>query len=334
MVRGMRRLQLVVPHLLGVAVIRGHDGAAAWPAERSGFAQAPSSVSTAAMVASRLPVWPTMSAFAKLQMTTSWCRAVEIGDERVRDSHARSSRASGRRSRPSATAPARDPLPGRAPRAAVEEVGDVRVFLGFREPQVGPPVLGEDVGEVAREASAARTRPAGPNVRSYTVIVVKLTRGRAGRSKPSNSSSAIARVSWRARSARKLKKTTESPSRSVRQVRVGVDDDDRLDELVGDPASCDARTAFRRVRSVARRAADDGVVGELGPLPALVAIHRVVAPRHGGDPSAPAAARTSSSCADVADAAGRRRVAAVGDRVNEHAGKRVRRAAISISACR
>ena len=61
--------------------------------------------------------------------------------------------------------------------SAVEEVRDVRVLLGFGEPQVGAAAGGEDVGEVARQVCGSNTT-GKPNVRSYTVIVVQWTIGR------------------------------------------------------------------------------------------------------------------------------------------------------------
>ena len=76
----------------------------------------------------------------------------------------------------------------------------------------------------------------------------------------------------------------------------------------------------RRRRSAWRVDRQHGVVGQLGPLPPLVAIHRVVAARRPWRCGRRRRVRiTSSSSADVPDAAGRRRVAPVGDRVDEDA---------------
>ena len=94
---------------------------------------------------------PTMSALAKLQMTT-WCSPRrEVGDEVVGDprrAHLRHQIVGGdllRRDEDAILA-----LVGLlAP--AVEEVGDVRVLLGLGQPQVGAAVRGEHVREVVAE---------------------------------------------------------------------------------------------------------------------------------------------------------------------------------------
>ena len=96
------------------------------------------------------------------------------------------------------------------------------------------------------------------------------------------------------------------------------------------PRSYAARTAASPVAAVVLGASlDDRVVGELRALPALVAVHRVVAAADGRDPRA-------APALDLGDVAGARvgvRVAAVGERVDD----RVRHAlgaASSISARR
>ena len=172
------------------------------------------------------------------------------------------------------------------------------------------------------------------NVRSYTVIVVKCTRRRSGRGKPSKSSSASARVICRARSARKLKNMIESPSRigptgvpSASTTTIGL-----MNSSVT-PASYGCLKRLRSARCVvcSADAVDDRVVGELGPLPALVAVHRVVAARR-PTRSRPVPALSSTACElrQVADAAGRRGVAAVGDRRARRRAARCVRAASSI----
>ena len=109
-----------------------------------------SSVSTAAIVASSRPVWPTMSALAKLQMTT-WCRPPRcrrraVGDaRRAHLRHQVVGRHLLRRHE--------DPILARVGllAAAVEEVGDVRVLLRLGQAEVGAAVRGEHVGEVVAE---------------------------------------------------------------------------------------------------------------------------------------------------------------------------------------
>ena len=126
---------------------------------------------------------------------------------------------------------------------------------------------------------------------SYSVIVT--TRRSAGpgrpggetRSKPPNvGPSASAWVSWRARSARKFAWTIASPvsgpGPSTPSMTVGSD------ELVGLAARV-ARPRWRprAVRGVHPLAVDDRVVGELDPVPALVAVHREVAAADRRDPA-------------------------------------------------
>ena len=100
---------------------------------------------------------------------------------------------------------------------------------------------------------------------------------------------------------------------------VGADDDVRLDELVGDVGGVgrlDHRARRRRRRAVA---VDDRVVGELGPLPALVAIHRPVAARDRRDAADAGRGDRGFERRDVGASAGRRRVASVGEDVHEDA---------------
>ena len=62
-----------------------------------------------------------------------------------------------------------------------------------------------------------------------------------------------------------------------------VDAHERLDELVRNALVIGFLDGFDHVRRTLADAADQRVVGNLDPFPALVAIHRVVAPDHRGD---------------------------------------------------
>ena len=109
-------------------------------------------------------------------------------------------------------------------------------------------------------------------------------------------------VSWRARSGRKLKKIAVS---SRLEPRPAVEHR-RLDELVGH-ALLVARPHRRdRVVGVLALALHDRVEGLLRPLPALVAVHRVVAAGDGRDP-------LGGQFGEVALGRVRRDVAAVGE---------------------
>ncbi len=152
--------------------------------------------------------------------------------------------------------------------AAVEEVGHVRVLLGLGHVQLAQAALGEHLGERLRHVLL------GERDRAVEVVAVDRHRRQV-----------VARLeqpleSWRPRSGRKLKKiAASSPGRS----RGRSSTHDRLDELVGDAGV---------VGSPARRpgalvlALPDHDRGErpLGPVPALVAVHRVVAADDGRDP--------------------------------------------------
>ena len=61
-------------------------------------------------------------------------------------------------------------------------------------------------------------------------------------------------------------------------------EDGRDDELVGDPGRVARADRLDRIGGLDTLAVDDRVEGELRPLPALVAVHRVVAAGDGGDP--------------------------------------------------
>ena len=114
-------------------------------------------------------------------------------------------------------------------------------------------------------------------------------------------------------------KTTTSPSRIARRRAVRVDDRGRLDELVG------SRRARRRPRAPPRAVAavngaspsTSSVVGRRDALPALVAVHRVVAAADRSDARARRALRADALHeGERCGGALRRRVAAVEERVH------------------
>ena len=195
-----------------------------------------SSVSTALTVASMLPVWPTMSAFAKLQMTT-WCRRErEVGDEVVGDP---------RRAHLGHQVVGRDLLRGNEDAilarvglfaAAVEEVRHVRVLLGLGQAEIGPAVRGEHVRQVVaerlrREHDRQVERPVVHRHRR------RVEPGAAGSREP------VELVVTERERARDLPGAIGAEVEDDHRIAVahradrravGVDDDDRLDELVGD----------------------------------------------------------------------------------------------------
>ena len=205
----------------------------------------------------------------------------------------------------------------------------MRVLLGLGDPQLraGP---ARETSPKPSSIAAARTRPAASNV----VVVAREADERAGR---------------RAAAAREARRTSarQRARDLARAVGAEVHEDDRrrrraMRRAGCPPASRDHRAAgrtrrSRRARSAASSAASaDGArarlrrrrarVGRCDALPALVAVHRVVA-----------AARRSRCAAPRRGAAGlepsmwrsaelRRRVAAVEERVDETRARRPRRA--------
>src|SRR3989442_5229206 len=108
-------------------------------------------------------------------------------------------------------------------------------------------------------------------------MVTSRTRGRRPVSKASSRSSASARTIWRIRSARKLTQNTPSVPNPW-----GARDDPRLHELVGLARLVGLTHGAHRVGRGLADAVHHRVVGDPGPLSALVAVHRVVAAHAGG----------------------------------------------------
>ena len=119
------------------------------------------------------------------------------------------------------------------------------------------------------------------------------------------------------RSGRKLNARTESPGR----IRASLADRRGGDELVGLAALVrGAHRLLAGLRVVVGRALAEQLDRGPGALPALVAVHRVVAPDHGADPAGAALAADGLDAGDRARAGRRRRVAPVGERVDHEVG--------------
>ena len=153
--------------------------------------------------------------------------------------------------------------------AAVEEVRDVRVLLGLRHvqlPQSAPRqhfrhrllhrllLEGDGAVEVAAVAGHRGQVEAG-----LEQLLGQLARAVGA-------------------------EVEEDRAVAVLEPRAAVDHD-RLDELVGDARVVACPDGGDRVGGMRALAAHDGGVRALGSLPALVAVHRPVAPGHGRDPS-------------------------------------------------
>ncbi len=104
----------------------------------------------------------------------------------------------------------------------------------------------------------------------------------------------------------------------AQRLAISVDDDRRLDELVG-PVGLVARLdRGRGAGGVATGAIDIGGKCPVGALPALVAVHAVVAPDDGRDPADLLASQLGFELLEVAGPAAGRRISPVHDRVHQH----------------
>ena len=215
-----------------------------------------------ATTAGMTPVWPTMSGFAKLT-TRSRSRprsAPTTASATLGRGHLRLqvvARHVARRG----DEHARLALPLRL-LTAVEEVGDVRVLLGLGRVELPCAGAAEHLGERVRDDLLRRRRPASgcpPRTGSSS----------SGRRR----ARAAGATSCRPRSGRKLKRTAVSRRVEARAAR----EHDGLDELVGDPARRSSLARPRPVGGVLADAVEDRGERAIGALPALVAVHRVVA---------------------------------------------------------
>ena len=255
-----------------------------------------------------MPVWPTMSALAKLTSAKPVLRR-QIPAQHVGDpggAHLGLQVVGGDVARRVDQPPLL--AVGAVLAAAVEEVGHVRVLLGLGDMQLGDAGLGQGLGQHVRD----RLRRVGG--RSVEVVRSTASSGpatgaadrRRGRSRRSPRSIS-ARVSWRARSGRKLKKTATSPScdpaRAGSPITTGSTNSSVTPARIGG-----AHRGDRVVRPPADPV-DKRVVGPPGAVPARVPVHRVVAPAHG---------RHIRRSLQVAGARRRGDVASVGERMHVH----------------
>ena len=197
--------------------------------------------------------------------------------------------------------------------AAVEEVGDVRIFLGLGHAQLGAAGVGDHLAQDVREALRREDRAASAcrALREYCAMPTAAANLIARlRGKPSNSGSSIAPRISRTRSARKLKHSTPSPSPCRRSRR------SRRARRTRRIASWHRRRRSRpRVGKSRPVGLDDGRVGLADALPALVAIHRVVAAEHRRDLDR--RRQRGDETLHVFAGRLRRRIAAVGDVVRD-----------------
>ena len=155
--------------------------------------------------------------------------------------------------------------------AAVEEVRHVRVLLRLGGVQLPRAVPGRAPRRASRRRRCSRERD-----RAVEVVAVARHRRQveAGVEQPLRELAAAVRA-----------EVEEDRGVAARRAAAGPSSDDRLDELVGDARarSSPARRRPGRLRGAPRRATI-AAKRALGALPALVAVHRVVAADDGRDP--------------------------------------------------
>ena len=213
--------------------------------------------------------------------------------------------------------------------AAIEEIGDVRVFFRFGDAKILVLQFGEDVRkdvlEFFRADDVLEPRPGFFVLRHGNEFQIRLVARdrRICRSRVR----ASARVIWRARSARKLKKITASslrirprgaagfPGAASEVITAGT-----MNSSVTPVFVARAHRGNRVAEFAVGVAMNHRAVGLLDSFPAIVAIHCVVAADHGSDLADAVLAHFLFELADKIDAAVRRRVAAVHEAMNENAG--------------
>src|SRR5579884_2172519 len=159
----------------------------------------------------------------------------------------------------------------------------MRVLLSFGDPQIMPVQLGHDVGEDVTGVLARQYEGKGEAlvVLRHGYVLQAFRRGRVKR----NCRIAVKRHAHFAAAVRpKVVEhggvlVADQPHRLV----LGIDNYYRLDELVGNAFLIRAADGFYGVGRLLALAVHQGIERPLYALPALVAIHGVVAARDSGD---------------------------------------------------
>ena len=167
---------------------------------------------------------------------------------------------------------------------AIEEERDVRVFLGLGDAQLGQARLRDDLAErvaqsLGREQRGQEAVRARSNIRVRPAAAAKLDDARRGRSRRKPGSSSAARICAHAVGAEIRHQHAVAVGHAAHSRAI----DGRRDELVA---------LVRAHRTASTAAAASGAaspspmtrrVGLLDPVPALVAVHGVIAPADRGD---------------------------------------------------
>ena len=205
---------------------------------------------------------------------------------------------------------------------AVEEEGDVRVLLGLGGVELGAAVLRDDggdrLGDVLRREGDLHPRREFVVVLDHRDVMQARGPGGAGEAVERGVEQSAGQLARAVVAEVEVDHRVAVADRRGRPaVRAG--DDGREDELVGDARGVGGLDrGARRWRRVAD-ALHDGGVGLVDALPALVAVHRVVAAGDGGDRARAELGDVRLQVAHEAARAVGRGVAPVGEGVDEDA---------------
>ncbi len=164
--------------------------------------------------------------------------------------------------------------------AAAEEVGHMGILLGLGDMQLAQAAGCQLARQGARRSRGLKRDGIGP-----PLLVARHRHVVAHRGSAAAVELVEVRVGQRAgQLAHAVGAEIEGDDGVLRPDAALLPDEHRLDELIRLPAGVGvARRLRSAIRAVLGAAVDEQVVGELDPLPALVAVHRVVAPDHRGD---------------------------------------------------
>ena len=194
------------------------------------------------------------------------------------------------------------------------------VLLRLGEPQAGPPVRGEHLGQVAREGLGRKDH--GQAERG---VVLRQGQHAQGRRRLPLEAVEVGEGQGAGELPGAVGPEVEEDDRVVvaqppHRPIVGVGDDARFDELVGHAARIGVLDEGHGVGAAMAEAPGHRLVGEPRAVPPVVAVHGVVAAAHRRDPSDAGVGEAAPERGQVLHAAVRRRVPAVGDGVREHPG--------------
>ena len=209
--------------------------------------------------------------------------------------------------------------------AAVEEIRDMRVFLGLGAAEIFQVLLGEDlrqdVRNFFRRDHVAQPRPGLVVLRHGDIAEIcrPLRIGKFLETRLGDGARHLARAVGAEIEENHGVVIANRSNRRGRRCGARCNHD-RIDEFIGDATFVAAADGLDRIGGFHRGiAVNHGAIGALDALPAVVAIHRVVAAGERCDAPAANLADFLLQLLDVFDAAVRRSVATVHEAVDEDA---------------